>query len=285
MRPLIGQSMLEDDSEWMSVADLMAGLMVIFLFLAVVFIRVFEDDVPDVDPPKEPVELIFSSQQPSGSLRGDRDWVRPDLDFHVLEDEPVIEMVEQNLEIKRIVQTWQQKEEAIYEALIEEFEKDLDRWNAEIERETLQVRFRSPDVLFESGRADLRPEFSAILQDFFPRYVGVINRFRDNIDEVRIEGHTSSIWNRGTSPEDAYFLNMALSQERTRAVLKHAISLPEVTPSRDWLQPLLTANGLSSSRPILAEDGAEDIERSRRVEFRIRTTARAEILRILEVSQ
>ncbi|WP_375263676.1 OmpA family protein [Palleronia sp.] len=277
--------MLDDDSEWMSVADLMAGLMVIFLFLAVVFIRVFEDDVPDVDPPKEPVELIFSSQEPSGSLLGDRDWVRPDLDFPVLEDEPVVEIVEQNLEIKKIVHTWQQKEEAIYEALIEEFYKDLDRWNAEIERETLQVRFRSPEVLFESGRSDLRPEFSAILQDFFPRYVGVIDRFRANIDEVRIEGHTSSTWNRDTTSEEAYFLNMALSQQRTRAVLKHAMSLSEVTPSRDWLQPLLTANGLSSSRPILTTDGVEDVDRSRRVEFRIRTTARAEILRILEVSQ
>ncbi len=39
MRKLFGQSTRDEDSEWISVADLMAGLMVIFLFLAIVYIR------------------------------------------------------------------------------------------------------------------------------------------------------------------------------------------------------------------------------------------------------
>lgn len=48
---------------------------------------------------------------------------------------------------------------------------------------------------------------------------------------------------------------------------------------------LLTANGLSSSRIILDEFGAEDPDLSRRVEFRVRTMARSEIVRILEEVQ
>jgi outer membrane protein OmpA-like peptidoglycan-associated protein len=234
MSTIFGASSQDEDSEWISVSDLMAGLMVIFLFIAIVFIR------------------------------------------------PV---VEQNLKIKEIARTWQENETEIYEALVQEFAEDLPRWNAEIEQDTLLIRFKSPEVLFERGRAAIRSEFSAILKDFFPRYVNVLDRFRDSVDEVRIEGHTSSVWNQDTSQEDAYFLNMALSQARTRAVLRKVFLLPEVTDHRAWLQPLLTANGLSSSRAVILDNGREDHERSRRVEFRIRTTARTEIVKILEAAQ
>ena len=58
-------------------------------------------------------------------------------------------------------------------------------------------------------------------QIVFPRYLNVLTQFRDSIDEVRIEGHTSSLWNHRSTPEEAYFNNMALSQGRTRAVLEY----------------------------------------------------------------
>lgn len=234
MQKILGTSSTEDESEWLSVSDLMAGLMVIFLFIAIVFIR------------------------------------------------PV---AEQNLKIKEIAGTWQQNETEIYEALWAEFSDDLPRWNAEIEKDTLLIRFKSPEVLFERGFAAIRPEFANILRDFFPRYVDVLSPFRTSIEEVRVEGHTSSIWNQDTSAEEAYFLNMQLSQARTRAVLQNVLSLAEVRENRSWLQGLLTANGLSSSRPVLGSSGAEDPDRSRRVEFRVRTTARTEIVRILEAAQ
>lgn len=234
MQRLFGASVGEEESEWLSVSDLMAGLMVLFLFIAIVFIR------------------------------------------------PV---AEQNLRIKEIARTWQENETEIYEALLQEFETDLERWNAELEKDTLLIRFKAPDVLFETGRASIRPRFAEVLADFFPRYVGVLETFRDSIEEVRIEGHTSSIWNQITNEDDAYFKNMELSQERTRAVLRNVLNIPAVAHERGWLQPLLTANGLSSSRLVLDEQGAENREKSRRVEFRIRTTARTEIVRILEEVQ
>jgi outer membrane protein OmpA-like peptidoglycan-associated protein len=234
MERLFGSATREEENEWLSVSDLMAGLMIIFLFIAIVFIR---------------------------------------------------PLAEQNLEIKEIARTWQENELEIYRALLDEFEKDLPLWNAEIEKETLLIRFKSPDVLFEQGASTIRPEFAAILKNFFPRYVRVLQAFKDSIEEVRIEGHTSSVWNRNTTKDEAYFLNMELSQSRTRAVLQKVMSLSEVKESRVWLRPLLTANGLSSSRLVINKKGREDRERSRRVEFRIRTTARSEIVRILEASQ
>lgn len=231
MQHIFGAGSGDDDTEWLSVSDLMAGLMIIFLFIAIIFIR---------------------------------------------------PLAEQNFRIKQIASTWRENETAIHDALVQEFETDLARWNAEIEPETLLIRFKAPEVLFDEGSAAIRPGFADILAGFFPRYVSVLEPFRDSIAEVRIEGHTSSVWNETTGPDEAYFRNMQLSQSRTRAVLQHILNLPAITRQRTWLQPLVTANGLSSSRPVLTLSGREDEDRSRRVEFRVRTKARTEIVRILE---
>jgi hypothetical protein len=49
----------------------------------------------------------------------------------------------------------------------------------------------------------------------------------------------------------------------------------------DWAQGLITANGLSSSHPILT-NGVENKELSRRVEFRVRTNAEKQLEEIAD---
>jgi outer membrane protein OmpA-like peptidoglycan-associated protein len=88
-----------------------------------------------------------------------------------------------------------------------------------------------------------------------------------------------------TTPEDAYFKNMELSQARTRSTLTFVLNLPEITSDRTWLRRYLTANGLSSSRLIFDGNHVEDAARSRRVEFRIRTDAETRIAKILEITE
>ena len=151
--------------------------------------------------------------------------------------------------VKDVARIYDEMKSAIYLDLLKEFERDLPKWGAEIDRD-LTLRFREPDVLFDVGKDSLKPRFIDILNDFFPRYVSVINaqKYRDSIQEIRIEGHTSSIWNDRTSKDDAYFQNMALSQSRTRSVLRHVLLLPPVNGQQDWLKAHLTANGLSSSQ-------------------------------------
>jgi outer membrane protein OmpA-like peptidoglycan-associated protein len=133
----------------------------------------------------------------------------------------------------------------------------------------------------------LKPDFKGILDDFFPRYVRILTspKCRDAINEIRIEGHTSSDWTGAASPDDAYLHNMELSQARTRSTLLYVLMLPQVRGDVDWLRRLVTANGLSSSRLILDASGKEDAARSRRVEFKIRTDAETRIAKILEVTR
>lgn len=51
------------------------------------------------------------------------------------------------------------------------------------------------------------------------------------------------------------------------------MDLPLAPSLHEWAKPLITANGLSSSKLVLNSFGREDAARSRRVEFRLITAA------------
>ncbi len=161
----------------------------------------------------------------------------------------------------------------LYIDLSQEFNDDLKKWNAVIDKKELSVRFKEPDVLFNVGSAELKTEFKSVLDDFFPRYIKVLRsgKYVDNIEEIRIEGHTSTDWSDGVEADEAYIHNMQLSQDRTRNVLMYSLSL--ISDGRAWVKSKLTSNGLSSSRIICDSAGKENKVLSRRVEFKVRTNA------------
>jgi outer membrane protein OmpA-like peptidoglycan-associated protein len=217
--PLFAGRERESGGHWLSVSDLMAGLMMIFLFISIIYMR----------------------------------------------------------EVQRFVVEADRTQQQIYEALLEEFKEDLPEWNAEIDRETMTFRFREPEVLFEQGGADLQPRFERILADFFPRYVNVLAEFEKDIEEVRIEGHTSSEWRQETEQRIAYFKNMKLSQDRTRNVLEYCLSRQLIDRESVWINQKIAAVGLSSTKLVL-EDGFENKAKSRRVEFRVKTNFEQQII-------
>lgn len=224
------------EAHWIPLSDLMTGLMVMFLLIAVLYMVRVEADAD---------------------------------------------------KIKTVAVAYSETRDALFDDLRREFSPDLSRWHAQLIKSDLTLRFTEPDILFAEGSSDLKPAFKGILDDFFPRYVRILTspKYRDAISEVRIEGHTSSDWTGAASPDDAYLHNMELSQARTRSTLLYVLRLPQVRGDVDWLRRLVTANGLSSSRPILDAAGGEDAARSRRVEFKIRTDAETRIARILEVTR
>lgn len=174
---------------------------------------------------------------------------------------------------EEIVKKYDQIKTQLYIDLQAEFKDDLPVWRAVIDS-TLCVRFQEPAMLFDNNMAVLKPSFKEILNDFYPRYIAILNKpeYRDNIEEIRIEGHTDS--------NGSYFHNMELSQNRTRAVLEYCMSL--MRPDQiEWAKNFITANGLSSSHPIL-KNGVEDKGLSRRVEFRVRTNAEKQLEVITE---
>ena len=188
-------------------------------------------------------------------------------------------MIERD-KIKEVAVAYQGNQVAIFESLIAEFEDDLEKWDAEIDRDSLAFRFKSPDILFATGKSTLTPSFQIILKDFFPRFLSTLDQFHDVIEEVRIEGHTSSTW-LGANEEEAYFKNMDLSQARTNSVLKYVHFSESDNDRQEWIRNNVAAVGYSSSRLILTKDGVEDQQHSRRVTFRVVTNAETQIRKIL----
>lgn len=215
--------MKKPDDHWMSISDIMSGLMIVFMFIAVAFMMQVQNEQ------RQNYEIVYN--------------------YSIVKQE-------------------------IYDALFNEFKDDLQKWNAELEEQTLTLRFKEPDVLFGVGSDILTPKFQEILNDFFPRYVKVISQdaYKDYIDEIRIEGHTDPFWAGAENRRQEYLNNMQLSQSRTRAVLTYAVNMPALENNLEWIIRRITANGLSSSQPIMT-GGAVDAKLSRRVDFRIRTKA------------
>ena len=188
----------------------------------------------------------------------------------------------------KIAEEYKAIQDDLYADLFEEFKYDLSKWSAEIDRLTLSIRFKEPDVLFERGSSEIRQRFLEILNEFFPRYINVLiqPKYKNNIEEIRIEGHTSSEGLAGDENlENAYFYNMKLSQDRTRSVLKYVLNTIENEDNKLWTKFRVTANGLSSSKLILYSNGTENKEVSRRVEFRVRTNAEEIIREMLRLAQ
>ena len=159
-------------------------------------------------------------------------------------------------------------------ALQNEFKESFKQWDAELLGD-MTIRFNNPNVQFGIQSAELKPEFQNMLRDFFPRYMKIIRseKFKKSIKEIRIEGHTSKFW-KDTTQSEAYFLNMGLSQERTRSTLKFIMLLPDFRDDEEWFQKHLTANGLSSSQPRIKNPSSiKEDELNQRVVFRIVTNA------------
>ena len=184
----------------------------------------------------------------------------------------MIKVSEEKRQIEGVAESYFNLKNELYNDLNNEFKGDLTKWDAEILRDSLIFRYEDVDVMFETGESELTPQFKAILSDFFPRYINLLQqvKYKDEIAEIRIEGHTSSEWEGANSQLEAYLNNMKLSQDRSRKVLAFSIKLKDVLDKQEWLIKYVTANGLSSSKPVPQSktNPIEDKKRSRRVDFR-----------------
>jgi len=230
---------MNDDSEWMSISDMMSGLMLIFMFIAISFMIQVEDD-------KEKIE--------------------------------------------NIAKTYYKDKEELNRDLMNEFKKDLENWEAEITQDNIII-FNSPTVLFKTGKSSIKKDFKNILNDFFPRYIKILSspKYKNEIDEIRIEGHTSNTWSKGLAKSLIYLKNMKLSQNRANNVLSYCYSLNNnlIQQQREWLEKHFRANGMAFSKLkyIDEQHTLVDLIKSKRVEFRVQMKTEEKIYKILEVSK
>jgi len=161
----------------------------------------------------------------------------------------------------------------LFNALNKEFGPDFADWNAELDEDTLTFRFKNPALMFARGSKKIQAQYKEILNNFFPRYINILKDYESEIVNVHVEGHTSSRYRTAPTAEEKFEKNRILSQKRADTVLKYmkGINDPSVSYNKLFINKAFVANGKSSSQLVLNEDGSENIELSRRVEFRIDT--------------
>ena len=237
---------MKKNNEWMSISDMMSGLMLIFLFVAVAFMLNVDDDKVKIQKSKDKIEQIALTYQKS--------------------------KIELNRDLHR------------------EFDKDLLKWDAKI-TENNSIIFNSPEVLFEAGKSNLKDKFKEILNDFFPRFIKILlsHKYKNEINEIRIEGHTSNVWLSANNEEEVYLNNMKLSQDRANSVLNYVylINNPIINNNRKFLEKYLRANGMAYSKLKYLDLNKSKIDyiHSRRVEFKIELKTEEKIMKILKVSK
>ena len=232
---LFGTKEQETEEHWVSISDVMAGLMVIFLFIAISYmlnVRLKADEI-----------IVYKNE------------------------------VEKLLDAYKNLQAALHKElYAEFEGTSTKRTQFRTVWRGNLDMETLSIRFKKP---FTQGDAAVPNAFKNVLHNFFPRYIAILTKpeYRDGIAEIRIEGHTSSEWHDRIGLDRAYYNNMKLSQDRARNVLQYVLEMrhPQITRNKEWIKKYLTANGLSSSKLIFDSNRNQNKEESRRVEFRVVT--------------
>lgn len=275
-------SQKDDEDSWLSISDLMSGIMIVFLLFAIMtcynYVNELKKSQELRDEYQQKMEYFKEKMEECAALR--------------------LEHQKQIKDIENVENRYKDRNKELNEALHRKFDPVSWRLHIEIDDDNT-IRFLDPDgkVFFAQGSDALTPAFKKILDEFFQEYINVLlshksadgsEGFAEKIDEIRIEGHTSSEWGQGVSLDEAYVKNMELSQDRTRNVLNYCLGLLHDSFQREEVKKRLTANGLSSSRLITKKDQngntVEDSDRSRRVEFRVMTNdSEKQLVEILDI--
>ncbi len=190
-----------------------------------------------------------------------------------------------------VAENYRNMQASLYEDLYKEFNKDFEKWNLTLTPD-LTFHFQDKDTLFTPDKSELQPRFQVVLDEFFPRLINVIskNKYVNEISEIRIEGHTAK--NHKQTLEEDYRTGMELSQERTREVLFYCLQNTKLLENKiknensiEWVRKHIAAIGYSNSIPVTDEKGEIDWNKSRRVEFKIKTNAESIITEIQNISR
>jgi chemotaxis protein MotB len=133
-----------------------------------------------------------------------------------------------------------------------------------LEGRGLVLNIVSDQVLFDLGRADLKPEGQLVLD-------GVANALRQIPNTISIEGHTDNRPLNGGLP---YPTNWELSTGRATSVLRYFLEQHGIDGGR------MSAAGYADQQPLVPNDNGFNQARNRRVEIVVLTTAEEALSRL-----
>ncbi len=293
----------EETTYWLSYSDMMAGLLLVFV-LIIAFTMLHAKMQYD----EKQTELLGKEQElavQADELEKERTTVaqqKTTLDEQArmlnaqeealaeqgekiaIQEKTLREQHELLNKLEALMSEQQQKLDDIIGVraeLVEELSREFNNSDLKVSvDETTGAITLDAAVLFDYNKAVLKPSGKEFLADFLPRYADVLlsPKYKNNISEILIEGHTDT--------EGSYLTNLELSQKRALAVAEYCLGEKSGILTDDQLesmQSLISATGRSYSHPIYDENHEIDMAASRRVEFLFRLTDEEMVQEMIEI--
>lgn len=130
----------------------------------------------------------------------------------------------------------------------------------------LTLELNSQALYFSVGAYELSKVQKKFLDKFCVKLMTFLQKNKDNIKALEINGHTSSEWAK-TNFEDRYLKNKKLSFKRSFSVLSY-IFKSQNKKEQEFLSKIIKGSGFSYSKNVMNKM-KEDKSNSRRVTFKI----------------
>lgn len=159
---------------------------------------------------------------------------------------------------------------SLAETMADKFSKN----NVKVNVDKISGMVKISDLeLFDTGSYKLSPRGKKYLDKFFPIYIDTIfsnPAISEKVENIVIEGHTDSQMFKGLKSQDEqYTKNLELSALRANAIASYVFKTNYNKKYSDRLRKVLIVEGKSNTTPVTI-DGKEDLDKSRRVELKIR---------------
>jgi flagellar motor protein MotB len=154
---------------------------------------------------------------------------------------------------------------SIYKELEKNFAKEIKSEQLLLKKD-LSLTLYDSTLHFDIGVSTLNTKQKNLIKSIKPRLLKILDHYHDRIENLSINGHTSSVWN-DYKFEKRYLKNMKLSTERAYNTLE-VLFKSNSKKDMKLLSELLQSSGNAYKKTIIKK-GKEDKKASQRVVIQI----------------
>ena len=232
----------QEEAFWISYSDLAVGILMIFVLITTALLMDTERRIQQAD---EAQVAAQKANEEADLARQEAESFREELKT-------------QRAQIEALM--------GVRQSLIAELSKEFAKEGQQVQIDPKTGALVLPsDIIFGQNESNLSPKGRKWLNNFVPKYLGVLlsPQFKPYVSRIEVEGHASS--------EGEEFNNLRLSQNRALEVTQYILK-NHGSGRQQKLRQVLVASGRGVYELVRDSKGKEDKVASRRVVFKFRLT-------------
>jgi outer membrane protein OmpA-like peptidoglycan-associated protein len=269
-RPLIAKRPAKGEAEkpfWISYADLMTALMVMFLVAMTVAMSAVTNSVKDIAVKNQKLQVTAQTLEIAAKEAEQKNAQLSAMMRKIEDSERELKKYQKTEEEIRNELLKAERDKEILKLLDEVEQAALNHQGVQVDKDQKTINF-GDRARFDKGRFALTPDQAKLLRVFVPEVLKIArsNLGRKWLKQVVVEGFAS--------PEGDYLYNLNLSMQRSQRVLCVLLAapypgeMPMSQPELEQIRDLFLVGGYSfNAAKLNATTGS--YEESRRVELRL----------------